>query len=74
MKEKVESILRQVMENDDFYDSDDFFSDGLLYSLGVIAIVVLLEKNFSISIKGGDIVADSFINVDSICDLVSKYI
>lgn len=74
MKAKVEEILKDVMQTDEFYDSDDFLSDGLLDSLGVITIVVRLEKEFSVMIEGSDVVADAFINVDSICALVSKYI
>ena len=74
MKEKVEDILQRVIGNEEFYDSDDFLSDGLLDSLGVVAIVGMLENEFSISIKGSDVVADAFVNTDSICDLVSKYI
>lgn len=73
MRERIESILKDVIQTGEFYDCEDFVSEGLLDSLGVITIVNRLEKEFAITIDGGDIVADAFENVDSICNLVSKY-
>ena len=69
---KIISILSEIRPEFDFTKSQDFISDGLLDSFDMISLVTELDKEFSISIDGIDIVPDNFTNLESIAALLAK--
>lgn len=73
MKDIILSILSEIEPDSDFNGSDDFFEDELIDSLGIMAFITALEERCSIHIDAGDIKADNFENLDSIQELLSKY-
>jgi len=70
--DKIVNILSGIRPEFDFTRSQDFIADGFLDSLDVVMLVTELDKQFSISIDGIDIVPDNFKNVDSIKALLEK--
>jgi len=70
--DKIVNILSGIRPEFDFTHSKDFIADGFLDSLDVVMLVTELDKQFSISIDGIDIVPDNFKNVDSIKALLEK--
>ncbi len=66
------TILKEVRPENDFAKSTDFLSDGLLDSFDVITLVAALDKAYSISIDGADIVPENFTNLQSIGALLRK--
>jgi acyl carrier protein len=69
----VLQILTEIRPEFDFTGSSDFIADGMLDSLDVIMLVSELEKTFSVSIDGVDIVPENFRNAESIHDLLKKH-
>ena len=70
--DKILEILKQVREDSNFSESDDFIRDNLLDSLDVMNLVEVLEEKYSIAIDNDDIVYDNFKNVDTIIVLIDK--
>ena len=70
--DKIVNILSGIRPEFDFTQSQDFIADGFLDSLDVVMLVTELDKQFSISIDGMDIIPDNFKNVDSIKALLEK--
>ena len=71
MKSIVE-ILKTIRPEFDFAISDDFIADGMLDSFDVVTLVAALDKNYSISISGVDIVPENFKNLQTIEGLLRK--
>lgn len=74
MKEKILEILQDLRPELDFTESNDFIGDGYLDSFDMIALVSALDKEFGISILGEDIIPENFANIESIINVVNKYI
>jgi acyl carrier protein len=73
MEKKVLETLLSVRPEGEFLNSDNFILDGLLDSFDIVILVSDLDKKFNISIEGIDIIANNFINLESITTLVSSY-
>lgn len=74
MRDKILKILEQVQPDGNFEESDDFFEDELIDSIGVMTIITMLETTFSIAILAEDIVADNFQNILCIEKMLKKYL
>ncbi len=74
MKEKILEILQDLRPELDFTESNDFIGDGYLDSFEMIGLVSALDKEFGISILGEDIIPENFANIESIINVVNKYI
>lgn len=73
MREKILEILQDLRPELDFTESNDFIEDGYLDSFDMIALVSQLDKNYSISILGEDIIPENFSNIENIINTVKKY-
>ena len=70
--EKIIEILQSIRPEENFSDSDNFIEDGLLDSFDLITLVTELDKTFSISIDGVDIIPENFKSIESIRQLLQK--
>ena len=68
----IEEILTEIRPEFDFSASEDFIGDGMLDSFDVVTLVSELEKTFSISIEGVDILPENFRNIAAIRNLLEK--
>ena len=68
----IPEILKEIRPEFDFAASSDFIGDGMLDSFDVVTLVSALDKNYSISIPGTDIVPENFQNVQAIEALLRK--
>ena len=66
-------ILREIRPEFDFSASSDFIADGLLDSFDMVTLVSTLDKTYSISIQGTEIVPENFRNLACLRALVSRY-
>jgi acyl carrier protein len=73
MTDRILQILKEIRPESDFAGSTGFLSDGLLDSFDMVALVATLDKAFSISIDGTEVVPENFSNVDAIRRLLLKY-
>jgi acyl carrier protein len=69
----VIEILDQIRPECDFRGSQDFLGDGMLDSFDMVVLVAELEKAYSISIDGTDILPENFQNLAAIQALLGKY-
>lgn len=69
---KILEILQNVRPEENFASSNDFINDGLLDSFDIVTLVTELDKEFSVSIDGIDIIPENFKNVDAIKVLLIK--
>lgn len=74
MKEKILEILQDLRPELDYTESNDFIGDGYLDSFDMVGLVSALDKEFGISILGEDIIPENFANLESIINVVNKYI
>lgn len=62
----VREILKEIRPEFDFATSNDFINDGMLDSFDMMTLVSALDKNYSISIQGTDILPENFKNFQTI--------
>ena len=72
--ENIKEILKEIRSDVDFNTSDNFIDDQLLDSLDIIKLISLLDSTFEISIEADDIVPENFISINTINDLINKYL
>jgi acyl carrier protein len=70
---KLLDILKEIRPEFDFAQSEDFFSSGLLDSYDMILLITELDKQFSISIDGMDIIPENFNSLKNISNLLTNY-
>ena len=66
-------LLKGIRPEFDFAASHDFIADGMLDSFDVVTLVATLDKTYSISIEGVDILPEYFKNLAAITQLLKKY-
>lgn len=75
MKNKIIAILNDIRPEFDFNEPvDNFMEAGMLDSFDLVTLVTSLDEAFEISIDGIDILPENFANVESILNLLNKYI
>jgi acyl carrier protein len=75
MKSKIIAILNDIRPEFDFNEPvDNFIEAGMLDSFDLVTLVTSLDEAFKISIDGTDIVPENFSNIESIFNLLNKYI
>ncbi len=73
MKDHILQILGEIRPECDFRKSNDFLADGLLDSFDMMALVSTLDRTFSISIDGTEIIPENLRNLEAITGLLLKY-
>ena len=68
----IKEILREIRPEFDFDNSQELVADGMLDSFDMITLVADLEKTYSISIPGVDIVPENFRNIAAIQQLIER--
>ncbi|MEO7044367.1 MAG: acyl carrier protein [Ferruginibacter sp.] len=74
MRDKIIQILKDIRPEFDFTSAANFVEQGMLDSFDIISLVSSLDKEFSISIDGMDILPENFSSVEKIEDLLKKKI
>lgn len=74
MYEQLKKILLDCGVDEGKVDSTDFIKEDILDSLTMAEIIIAVEDLYSIEIDPEEIIPDNFVNIQTICDLVVKYI
>ena len=69
----VAEILKEIRPEFDFTTSNDFIVDGMLDSFDMVMLVSALDKTYSISIEGMEIIPENFKNLETIAALLRKH-
>lgn len=74
MENRILEILEDILPENDYTSSDNFIDDGLLDSFDITMVIKKLETEYNIKIKISEISANDFININTIVELVNKYL
>ena len=74
MKETITAVLSKALPGIDFNSSNRLYDDGIIDSLALLTIVSTLDNEFNIEIDFEDLEAANFNSLDSITQLVEKYV
>ena len=70
---KILELLQELHEDEDFSQSDDFISDGLIDSVDLQHLTAKIEEEYGVHLAGTDLMPQNFSNVESIRDLLETY-
>ncbi len=73
MRERVKEILEENFPDIDFESSDELVDDGIIDSLSIVGMISALSDEFDVSLPYEEIVPENFNSLDSIAELIEKY-
>jgi len=65
-------VKEEMNHSNDFDVSRDLVESGIVDSMGILGLIVFLEKEFGIEISLGDVNAENFAQVGTIATYVKK--
>lgn len=74
IRDKVLEAMTAVLGEDGFLQSEDFIEDGWLDSMEIVELVSELEDIFDIEFRGGDIIPENFVSLETITQLLENYV
>ena len=72
LETRILDLLHSVRPEADFTSSQDFVGDGLLDSFDLVTLVSEIDRAFSLSIPGTDILPENFQNLAAIAALLRR--
>ena len=72
LETRILDLLRSVRPEADFTSSQEFVGDGLLDSFDLVTLVSEIDRAFSLSIPGTDILPENFQNLAAITALLRR--
>jgi aminoglycoside 3-N-acetyltransferase len=73
IRDRVVAILKEIRPEEDFPNSDNFISDGMLDSFDLVLLIEALEKVFITKIQSADVRPEHFCDLEAITGLLEKY-
>jgi len=73
MVEKVKMVLEENFPDIDFESSDELVDDGIIDSLSIVNMISVLSDEFDVSLPYEEIIPENFNSLDSIAELIEKY-
>lgn len=74
MREKVKEVLQANYPEIDFEASAELVDDGILDSMTLVGIISALSMEFGIMLPYEEIIPENFNSIDTMAQLVGKYI
>lgn len=72
LETRILDLLHAVRPEADFTSSQDFVGDGLLDSFDLVTLVSEIDRAFSLSVPGTDILPENFQNLAAITALLRR--
>lgn len=72
LEARIRLILRENLHISPQSEGDELLASGMIDSLGLVEVVVLLEKEFSIQVRMDDLDPENFRTLSSIAGLVRR--
>lgn len=72
IKEFVFSNLLKSRDKVDLKDTDSLIEKGIIDSLGIMKLIVYLEKEFDVKITDAELTPENFENIETISRLVES--
>ncbi len=75
MKDKIIHYITTEISNEKLEDiglEEDLLGSGIIDSLGMMKLVIFMEKEFNISVNTEDMTVENFMTVQNILNFLSK--
>ncbi|GGO22431.1 hypothetical protein GCM10010116_45250 [Microbispora rosea subsp. aerata] len=72
VKAKITEFLAGHFKNHDLADDEDIFASGYVNSLFVMQLVLMIEREFAITVEDEDLDFANFRSVNALVDFVSR--
>jgi acyl carrier protein len=72
MEAEILATLSRIRPENDYAGAGNFIEEGLLDSFDIVMLVAELEKEFSVSIDGVDILPENFQSLSAIRELLLR--
>lgn len=72
VKAKITEFLARYFKNHDLADDEDIFASGYVNSLFVMQLVLMIERDFGITVEDEDLDFANFRSVNALVDFVSR--
>lgn len=69
---KTKEFIIKISRRSNLEDDDDIFEGGIINSLFAMQLVIFLEKQFKIQIKGDELKRNNFRTISSIVEYISN--
>lgn len=73
MREKVKAVLEANYPDIDFECSTELIDDGVLDSMTLVGIISAFSMEFGILIPYEDIIPENFNSIDTMTEMVQRY-
>lgn len=70
---KIIDVLKKFNPKNDYENSDDFISDGLIDSIDMQELFALLEDEYGVELAGTDLIPQNFASIEAIRDLLASH-
>ncbi len=74
IKEQIIEMLKDLNEDFEEYQGTEMLKDHILDSFAIMELIANIEETYEVEIDANDIVARNFETLDSILNLVKKYV
>ncbi|MBL6749305.1 MAG: acyl carrier protein [Nevskia sp.] len=71
-REQIRSFISDTFFVDEFADGDSFLKNGIIDSMGMLELVVFLEKTFGIAIVDVELVPENLDSVDNLAGFIER--
>ena len=72
IREFVSSNLMKSRNGSDLRDTDSLIENGIIDSLGIMKLIVYLEKEFDVKITDAELTPENFENIETVSRLVES--
>lgn len=71
-REQIRSFISDTFFVDEFADGDSFLKNGIIDSMGMLELVVFLEKTFGIAIVDVELMPENLDSVDNLAGFIER--
>lgn len=72
MEERIRRVLNEINDEICSYQGDQLLEDKVIDSFDIMEIITELEMEFGIEIDAANVIAENFVNVQSIINMMKR--
>lgn len=72
MEERIRKVLNEINDEICSYQGEQLLEDKIIDSFDIMEIITELETEFGIEIDAANVIAENFVNVQSIINMMKR--
>jgi acyl carrier protein len=72
LREQIRAFIADTFFVDAFSDQDSFLQTGIIDSNGMMALVVFIERQFSIRVEDAELLPENLDSLDNLSDFIRR--